>query len=266
MRRGLILAGGRGTRLFPITKSVNKQLLPVYDKPLIYYPLSTLMKAGIQDIMVITMPGTSEQLFQGLLGDGSQFGTNISYATQDKPRGIADAFLIAKSFIKWEDVTLALGDNIFYGQRFNSQMKTMSLNNDFGCRNMIFGCHVNNPKAYGVACLDEAGNLISIEEKPDKPKSNYAIPGLYFYDDTVIDRASNLQPSKRGELEITDLNNSYIKDNKMNFMALPPGTAWFDTGTHEDLLEAGEFIRAVQKRTGLRVADLESIAIDNKWL
>ncbi len=210
------------------------------------------------------MSGISQTLFSNLLGDGSQFGINISYGVQEHPRGIADAFLIAEDFIDGHDVALALGDNIFYGQGFDERMETMD-EDQFSPRNLIFGCYVKNPSAYGVAVI-ENGQVVSIEEKPKNPKSNYAVPGLYFYDDTVVDRVKLQEPSARGELEITDLNNSYMEQGRMNFLALPKGTAWFDTGTHEDLLEAGEFVRAVQKRTGLPVADLETIAREKKWL
>lgn len=250
-RCGIILAGGKGTRLYPLTKVISKQLLPIYDKPLIYYPLSTLKKTSIKDILIIVSSTSNLIMFSSLLGDGSQYGLNLTYKVQDVPRGLADAFLVGEEFIKGRDVALALGDNIFYGETFDNSL--LSLSNTY--RNIIFGCYVKNPDDYGVAQFNN-DNLIRIVEKPKEFISNYAVPGLYFYDNTVVDRAKQIQPSKRGELEITDLTNTYINDNNLKFIKLPKGTVWFDTGTHDHLLEASEFVRSVQSRTGIIIGDL----------
>jgi glucose-1-phosphate thymidylyltransferase len=256
-RCGIILAGGTATRLYPVTKSVSKQLLPVYDKPLIYYPLSTLISAGIKDILIIVSSVDNLKLFKNLLG--SAIGDNISleYIVQDKPRGVADAFIVAEHFISERPVVLALGDNIFYGEMFNKKMKTM-VSSLFYNGNTIFGCKVKEPSRYGVARFED-NKLIEIVEKPQSFISEYAIPGLYFYDDSVVRRAKELVPSKRGELEITDLNNSYISDNSLRFFKLPEGTVWFDTGNHDHLLEASNFIKAIQSRTGVKIADIDRL-------
>jgi len=260
MRRGIILAGGRGTRLHPITATVSKQLLPIYDKPLIYYPLYTLMSAGIRDVLIIGSSAQNITLFRDLFSDGSDFGINIEYAVQEKPRGIADAFLVGQEFIKGHPVALALGDNIFYGEALGRQLPLIN-----PCDNVVFGCKVARPNEYGVASFDSSGRLIEIVEKPKDPPSKWAVPGLYFYDDTVVERTKWLQPSPRGELEIVDLSNSYIKDGTMKFVELP-GAFWFDAGTYDGLLEAAEFVRAVQLRTGDNVADLRAIAKSHHWI
>ncbi len=260
-RKGIILAGGSGTRLHPITKATSKQLLPIYDKPLIYYPLASIMKAEIDEILIIVSSKQNEYLFQQLLGFGDDFGIFIDYAVQEKPNGIAEAFLIGEEFLDGAPCVLALGDNIFHGHQFDVMLPNINDN-----QSVIFGCKVNNPSAYGVAEFDQHGRVISIEEKPKDPKSDYAVPGLYFYDNTVVEKAKSLKPSARGELEITDLNNLYIQENKLSIVRLPPGTAWFDAGTHDDLLEAGQFIKAIQSRTGVVVADLKGIAKANEWL
>jgi glucose-1-phosphate thymidylyltransferase len=261
MRKAIILAGGKGTRLDPLTRSVNKQLLPVYDKPLIYYPLASIMKAEIDEVLIITASKQSEYLFQQTLGFGDDLGIFIDYAIQDKPNGIAEAFLIGEEFLDGSPCVLALGDNIFHGHQFDVMLPCINDN-----QNLIFGCKVKNPSSYGVAEFDKHRRVISIEEKPENPKSDYAVPGLYFYDNTVVDKAKSLTPSARGELEITDLNNLYIQEKKLSIVNLPPGTAWFDCGTHDDLLEAGQFIRAIQSRTGCMVGDLEGISKRNGWL
>lgn len=261
MRKAIILAGGSGTRLNPLTKAVSKQLLPVYDKPLIYYPLASIMKAEIDEVLIITSSKQNEHLFQELLGFGDDLGIFIDYAIQSKPNGIAEAFLIAEEFLDGSPCALALGDNIFHGHQFDVMLPNI---NDK--QNVIFGCKVKDAKNYGVAEFDKYGRVISIEEKPEDPKSDYAVPGLYFYDNTVVDKAKSLEPSKRGELEITDLNNLYIDEKMLSIVKLPPGTAWFDAGTHDDLLEAGMFIKAIQSRTGTVVADLKGIAKRHGWL
>jgi len=261
MKKGIVLSGGRGTRLYPITIAVCKQLLPVYDKPLIYYPLTTLMQLGIKDILIIVSSELNMQLFNRLLGNGDKFGINLNYAIQPDPKGIAEAFLVGEKFIDNQPVSLILGDNIFYGERFITEQADIEYN-----KNYIFGCKVNNPKAYGVAVFDNDGDLIDIEEKPENPKSDYAVPGLYIYDDTVVDRAKSLIPSGRGELEITDLNNTYIADGLLDFIKLAPGTAWFDTGTHDHLLEAAQFVKAIQSRTGMTVGSPYEVALNRKWI
>ncbi|MDQ1351602.1 MAG: glucose-phosphate thymidylyltransferase [Acidobacteriota bacterium] len=254
--KGIILAGGSGTRLYPVTIPVSKQLLPVYDKPMVYYPLSVLMLANISDILVITTPHDSES-FKKLLGDGSQFGTRISYATQDKPRGLADAFIVGEKFIGADSVCLILGDNIFYGQGLVEKLRAAAQRT---AKATIFGYYVKHPERYGVAEFDEQMNVISLEEKPKNPKSNYAVTGLYFYDNDVVSIAKSIKPSARGELEITDVNKTYMERNKLVLEILGRGYAWLDTGTYESLLEAGSFVELMERRQGLKIACLEEIA------
>lgn len=253
--RGIILAGGTGSRLHPITLGISKQLVPVYDKPMIYYPLSTLILAGIRDILIITTPHDAEQ-FQRLLGDGSRFGVNLSYFQQPSPDGLAQAFTLGADHIGSDSVALVLGDNIFYGQGMGTQLRRYA-DVDGGA---VFGYWVKNPKAYGVVEFDQNGRAISLEEKPENPKSQYAVPGLYFYDNEVVEIARNLKPSDRGELEITDVNKNYLKRGKLQVEVLPRGTAWLDTGTFEDLSDASNFIRTVENRQGLKVGAPEEIA------
>lgn len=260
--KGIILAGGAGTRLHPITRAASKQLLPVYDKPMIYYPLSVLMIAGIRDILIITTPEDNAG-FRRLLGDGSEWGITISYAEQDLPRGLADAFRIGADHIGDDDVTLVLGDNIFYGQGFSATMKQLTTKVD-GC--VLFGYPVADPERYGVGEVDEHGTLLSIAEKPAQPKSNLAITGLYVYDNSVVQYAADLQPSARGELEITDLNNIYVQAGKAKLHNLGRGFAWLDTGTHDSLLEAGQFVQVLAHRQGVRIACLEEIALANGFI
>jgi len=260
--KGIILAGGSGTRLYPITKGISKQLLPVYDKPMIYYPLSVLMLSGIREVLIISNPEYIS-FYQNLLNDGQQLGMRFEYQTQEKPRGIADAFIIGENFIKDDSVCLILGDNIFFGQSFSHYLKQASAN-ETGA--FIFGYYVNNPTESGIVEFDSEGKVLSIEEKPKKPKSNYAIPGLYYYSNDVIERAKNLKPSARGELEITDLNAEYLNEGKLRVQLLGRGFAWLDTGTHDGLANASEFVRTIQKRTGLYIACIEEIAYKNGWI
>jgi glucose-1-phosphate thymidylyltransferase len=262
IKKGIILAGGSGTRLHPLTIAVSKQLMPVYDKPMIYYPLSTLMLAGIRDVLVITTPHDQEP-FRRLLRDGQQWGINISYATQPSPDGLAQAFLIGRDFIAGDACALVLGDNIFYGHGVQGMLTRAASRDDCAT---VFGYWVSNPSAYGVAEFDETGKVIGIEEKPENPKSNYAITGLYFYDNQVVDLAASLKPSKRGELEITDLNRLYLEQGKLQVELFGRGVAWLDTGTHETLMQAGTFIQTIEARQGLKVACPEEIAFNRNWI
>lgn len=263
--KGIILAGGEGTRLYPLTQAVSKQLLPVYDKPMIYYPLSVLMLADIRDVLIITTPEDSEN-FKKLLGDGSRFGMNFTYKTQEKPNGIAEAFIIGKDFIGSDSVALVLGDNVFYGQSFSQLLKNAKTTVEKNNTSVIFGYLIKEPQAYGVINFDESGRAVEIEEKPENPKSNYAVPGLYFYTNDVIKIAERIRPSERGELEITDINNTYLKNHKLSVELMGRGMTWLDTGTYDGLLEAGNFIATIQKRQGMYVSCIEEIAYKKGWI
>ena len=264
--KGIILAGGKGTRLYPLTKSVSKQLMPIYDKPMVYYPLATLIEAGIHEILIITTP-EDMPLFQNLLGDGSRIGCKFSYVEQAEPNGLAQAFILGEEFIKNDPVALILGDNLFYGTHFVEQLKKHA-SYDGG---MIFACKVSDPQRYGIVQFDKNQKAIDIEEKPTNPKSSYAVPGIYFYDETVVEKAKKLSPSHRGELEITDLNRLYMEENRLHVEVLDPGTAWLDTGTIESLMEASQFVQVIQSRQGILVGAIEAAAyksgaIDKKQL
>lgn len=260
--KGIILAGGSGTRLHPITLSISKQLLPVYDKPMIYYPVSTLMMAGIRDILIITTP-RDQEAFRQMLGDGSQWGVNLSYAIQPEPEGLAQAFLIGRDFVANQPSCLVLGDNIFFGRGLRGLLKEAAGKTDCAT---VFGYWVRDPERYGVADFDDQGRVTSLEEKPVQPKSNYAVTGLYFYDNQVCDLAADLKPSPRGELEITDLNNLYLQQGRLELTRLGRGMAWLDTGTHDSLMEAANFVETIEKRQGLKICCPEEIAWSQEWI
>ena len=262
MRKGIILAGGSGTRLYPLTKVVSKQLMPVYDKPMVYYPLATLMQAGIREILIISTPEEISR-FEDLLGDGSNFGVSISYQVQPSPDGLAQAFILAEEFLDGAPAALVLGDNMFYGHDLVKSLKNANAQQSGGT---VFGYHVSNPKSYGVVEFNDSGMAISIEEKPVEPKSNYAVPGLYFFDERVVEFAKNVKPSARGELEITEVIDQYLKAGELKVEIMGRGTAWLDTGTHDDLLAAAQFIATIDKRQGLKVNCPEEVAFRNGWL
>lgn len=261
-RKGIVLAGGSGTRLYPLTIAISKQIMPVYDKPMIYYPLSTLMEAGIRDILIISTP-RDIKVFEELLGNGSQWGMNFEYKVQEKPNGLAEAFIIGEDFIGNDNVVMILGDNMFYGSSLPEILKKANERED---ESTIFGYYVRDPKRYGVVEIDKTGKAISIEEKPENPRSNYAVPGLYFYTNEVVKMAKTITPSKRGELEITTINDEFMKQNKLVVEKLPRGIAWFDTGTHDALLETASFVQTIEKRQGIQVSSPEEIAYKNGWI
>lgn len=263
--KGIILAGGSGTRLYPITKAVSKQILPLYDKPMVYYPLSVLMLSGIREVLIISTP-RDISLFKELFGDGKWLGMKFDYAVQDKPRGLADAFIVGEKFIGNDSVALVLGDNIFYGQSFTQTLRNARQKIDNSKGAVIFGYFVKDPTAYGVVEFSEEGKVLGIEEKPENPKSNYAVPGLYFYDNSVVEIAKNVKPSARGEIEITAVNNAYLEKKQLNVELLGRGMAWLDTGTYDGLLEASNFIATIQKRQGMYVSCIEEIAYSNGWI
>ena len=261
-RKGIILAGGSGTRLYPLTLAISKQIMPVYDKPMIYYPLSILMQSDIREVLIITTPRDLET-FKSLLGDGSQWGMKFEYKVQEKPNGLAEAFIIGEDFIGQDNVAMILGDNMFYGEHLAQKLKEA---NERENEATIFGYYVKDPRAYGVVEIDENGKAVSIEEKPENPKSNYAVPGLYFYTNEVIEIAKNVKPSARGELEITTVNEEYMKMNKLYVETFGRGMTWFDTGTHDALLETASFVQTIEKRQGMQVCCPEEIAYQNKWI
>lgn len=261
-RKGIILAGGSGTRLYPLTLAISKQIMPVYDKPMIYYPLSMLMLSNIRDVLIISTP-RDVKVFEELLGDGSKWGMKFSYAVQDKPRGLADAFIIGEEFIGDDDVAMVLGDNIFFGQSLTEKLERVSNEHDFAT---IFGYPVKDPRAYGVVEMDENNNAISLEEKPEKPKSNLCVPGLYFYPNDVVQIAKQVKPSARGEIEITAVNEEYLRQKRLKVERLGRGLAWLDTGTHSDLLEAANFVKTIENRQGMQVSCPEEIAYRKKWI
>jgi glucose-1-phosphate thymidylyltransferase len=263
--KGIVLAGGSGTRLYPITKGVSKQLLPIYDKPMIYYPVSVLMLAGIRDILIISTP-VDLPGFKRLLGNGTDYGVRFTYAEQPSPGGLAQAFLIGEDFIGNDSVCLVLGDNIFYGQRFTGMLRDARREAEEAQNATVFGYYVNDPERYGVAEFDEEGNVLSIEEKPEEPKSNYAVVGLYFYPSRVVEVAGRIKPSSRGELEITTVNQEFLKNNALKMQLLGRGFSWLDTGTHDSLSEAATFVEVVEKRQGLKIACLEEIAYNQGWI
>ncbi len=259
--KGIVLAGGSGTRLHPLTLAISKQLMPVYDKPMIYYPLATLISAGIREILIISTP-IDLPLFEKLLGDGKKYGCRFEYAVQEKPNGLAEAFIIGENFIEQDKVALILGDNIFYG----SGLEALLESNNEPDGGIIYAYHVQDPERYGVVDFDDRGNVISIEEKPKLPKSNYAVPGIYFYDNQVVDIAKNIQPSSRGELEITDVNNVYLKKGKLKVSILDKGTAWLDTGTFNSLMQASQFVQVIEERQGLKIGAIEEIAYNKGFI
>ena len=261
-RKGIILAGGSGTRLYPLTIAISKQIMPVYDKPMIYYPLSVLMEAKIKDVLIITTPRDNET-FKTLLGDGSKWGMNFEYAIQDKPRGLAEAFIIGEKFIGNDNVAMILGDNMFYGEHFAEKLKSANEREEEAT---IFGYYVKDPRAYGVVEINNEGQAISIEEKPEKPKSNYAVPGLYFYTNDVIEIAKNVKPSARGEIEITTINEEYMNRKQLKVEKLGRGMTWFDTGTHDALIETASFVQTIEKRQGLQICSPDEIAYKNGWI